>query len=155
MIPSCWDRLFITLSCVFLIQNTYASVNLASARFHRVIFLGDRLFTNHTLSHVLPPLEVLLVCFEIGIHLEKAAELRNCNIILRVCHGFSRQNQSSTDRCWLRALCASLYCPGPTNIQVALCQVPPITTCSVIESMVKRKSVIREPRWVALLCAVV
>lgn len=34
----------------------------------------------------LPPPEVLLVGLEIGIHLEKPAECRNWNMILRVCH---------------------------------------------------------------------
>jgi len=58
------------------------------------------------LSRVLPPLEVLLVRFETGIHLEQAAEVRNCNTILSVCHGFSRRNQSSTDRCCSDALTA-------------------------------------------------
>lgn len=101
---------------------------------------GDKLCTKPPFTPCLPPLEVLLVRFEMGIHLEKAAELGNCNIILSVCHGFSRRNQSSTDRRWPDALTvswtedgrelrASFYCQETTASQAALCRARPIATC--------------------------
>ena len=65
---------------------------------HRGLFWATRCAQNRSLVRVLPPLEVLLVRFEQGIHLEKAVELRNRNIILWLCHGSLRRNQSSTDR---------------------------------------------------------
>lgn len=65
---------------------------------HRDLVLTRAVHKSRRVRRILPPPEVLLVCFEVGIHLEQAAEPRNCNIILSLCHGFRRRNQSSTDR---------------------------------------------------------
>lgn len=46
----------------------------------------------------LPPLEVLLERFQVRVHLEKGAKVRDGDAALLVCHGSFRRSQSSTER---------------------------------------------------------
>lgn len=83
------------------LESVYALTFISQQRRRRsflwTAFTGLRRVTRklRLKGYSLPPLEVLLVRFEIGIHLEKGAECRNCNMILRVCHGVSPAGRTS------------------------------------------------------------